>query len=66
MSFTRRLSREDWMDRCYGEIARLSFEAGFTLQEARDGAVLIDKLLVAIGEREPSNVVSIAEARAAR
>lgn len=66
MSFTRRLSREDWMDRCYGEIATRSIEAGFSLQEARDGAVLIDSLLITLGERQPSNVVSIAEARAAR
>lgn len=46
--FVRRMSEEEWLDGCWKEIANLSVNAGISVQDARDGAVLRDKLVAAI------------------
>lgn len=63
---TRQLSREEWLNRCWNEIAERSVEAGISVQDARDGAVIVRKLVDSIGGPDMTNVVSIADARAVR
>ena len=63
--FTNRLSQIEWLDRCYDEIAKRSVDGGVSIQDTRDGAVLVDTLMKAIGER-PANVVDFATVRALR
>jgi len=62
---TRNLSEQEWLDSCYDEIAKRSVDGGISIQDTRDGAVLVDTLMKAIGER-PANVVDFATVRALR
>ena len=50
MTFTRNISEADWRDRCYDEIAQRSLAAGVSVQDARDGAVLIDGIIRTLGQ----------------
>lgn len=62
----RRLSHEDWLNRCWEEIALRSVEAGISVQEARDQAVLVDKIMLELGYRQAANVIDLAAVRAQR
>lgn len=66
MTLIRRLTPEQFAENCYNQLAALSLECGFSVQEARDGAVIIDKLLVETGHRAPSNIINFADVRAGR
>lgn len=66
MTTIMQISEDEFFDRCYTQIALVSLSAGYSLQDARDSAVLVDKLMVAVGERPASNIVDLATVRAKR
>ena len=71
MSFVRQMSEDEWLRRCWDEVARLSIDGGVTTQETRDAAVLVDRLKFALSggpEISGENVIQLpgAAARALR
>lgn len=50
MTLTRSLTEDKWRDRCFGEIAELSLAAGVSVEEARDGAILINGIIRTLGQ----------------
>jgi hypothetical protein len=51
MTFTRRLTLEEWLEDRYCWLGDASVQAGVSLHEMRDAAVLRDKLERALGNR---------------
>ncbi len=62
----RHISHDDWLNRCWEEIAQRSVEAGISVQDARDQAVLVDRIMLELGYRHSENVIDLAAVRAAR
>lgn len=53
----RHIPYGDWLQHCYDEPARLSLDAGVSVQETRDAAVLHARLTRAIADASSAEVI---------
>ena len=53
----RHISYGDWLQQCYDELARLPLNAGITLAQTREAAVVHARLQRSIGDASMADVI---------